>query len=164
MTSLDIWRGEWGRGDAGVEASTGTAEAEGDASTSALSDWELAFCGCLPMEEHPQRRICSFPCVQKMRRIVDEGGCELILRGHRKHTPPPIFPCERRRAAESRGRRLAVLLRQVAEKLAGCVAPATSDFACEGHQLGLGVRFVGPRGPSAAACFPDNLQTFIFVI
>ena len=70
-----------------------------------------------------------------MRRIVDEGGSERILRGHRKHTPPPIFPCERRRAAETRGRRLAFLLRQVAEQLAGCVAPATSDFAREDEEL-----------------------------
>ena len=70
-----------------------------------------------------------------MRRIVDEGGSERILRGHREHTPPPIFPCERRRAAETRGRRLAFLLRQVSEKLAGCIAPATSDFAGEDEEL-----------------------------
>ena len=35
-------RREWGRGDAGDEASTGTAEAEGDASTSALAEREPA--------------------------------------------------------------------------------------------------------------------------
>ena len=70
-----------------------------------------------------------------MRRIVDEGGSERILRGHREHTPPPIFPCERRRASETRGRRLAFLLRQVTEQLACCITPSTSYFAREDEEL-----------------------------
>ena len=110
-------------------------DAEGDASHSASSERKTAFCWGLPMEEHPQRRIRSLPSVQKVRRIVNEGCCERVSRCDRKHTPLPVLPCERRRAAETRGSRLALLLRQVADELAGCIFPATSDFSGEDEEL-----------------------------
>ena len=42
------------------------------------------------MEEHPQRRIRSLPSVQEVRRIVNKGCGDRVLRCDRKHAPPPV--------------------------------------------------------------------------